>query len=99
LKALWLILFYARGYLFFAGIITVVACYLLLRNGTSALSALIWFKMMTSALGVWAQKERGKRELPFYRNQGLKLPALLGMPALLDGGVFVFGLTIVLKLL
>jgi hypothetical protein len=97
LKALRLILFYARGYLFFTGIITGAACYLLLRNGTGALSALIWFKMMTSALGAWGQKERSKGGMPFYRNQGLELPALLGLPALLDGGAFVLGLILTLK--
>ena len=99
MKTLRLIFFYARGYLFFTSLITCLSCYLLLHNGTGALTALIWLKIATSALGTWGQKERRKREMPFYRNHGLALGALLGLPASLDGGAFVLGTIFIVELL
>jgi hypothetical protein len=81
-----LLLLYARDFLVFSTLISLLTYYLYYRIGNGALTTLIWFKLITSIIGIVVHQGRKSKELFFYLNNGLGKKALMLAAA---GGDFI----------
>lgn len=93
-----LLLVYARDYLFYATLITGLSYYVFFHTGIGALTILIWFKLLTSLLGVFVHQNRKSKELAFYLNNGLGKKQLMIITLALDLLFWIAGMITIVRL-
>lgn len=96
-KQLRLLLIYTKDFIPYAGLITLLSYFVYFNAGNSALTVLIWFKTITSIIGVYFHQSRKSKELFFYLNNGLGKKELLLMSIAFDLGIWLVGIIIVVK--
>ena len=87
-----LIILYARDFLLFSVCMSLISYYVYLKLGNFILTQVIWFKMITTALGIYAHQRRKSKEIFFYMNNGLGKRHLLATACILDMGFWLAGL-------
>ena len=92
LKKLRLLSIYAKDFLFYAAVITLLTYYIYFITGIHALNIILWFKIITTALGVIIHQKRKAKELYFYMNNGLGKRELMSVAAAIDLLVWGIGL-------
>ena len=97
LKKLRLLSIYAKDFLFYSTIITLLTYFIFFNTGIHALNIIIWFKIITSALGVFIHQKRKSKELYFYMNNGLGTRELMIATSVIDLLVWAIGLTILVN--
>ena len=96
LKHLQLLLIYARDYLVYACLISLLSYYIYFNAGKSALQIIIWFKLLTTALGLYAHQKRKAREVFFFMNNGIGKRTLISQTAALDVGIWLLGFLLII---
>ena len=71
---------------------------LFLQLGTSAITGLIWFKFIATAIGIIVHNNRKVKENYFYRNLGLNKKELIIGAIAADIGIWILGFTIIVNL-
>ncbi len=96
-KKLRLLTIYARDFLFYATLITLLSYYIYFNTGISALNIIIWFKLITTTGGIFFHQKRKARELYFYMNNGLGKIELMMATALLDLLLWIIGMIVIVN--
>jgi hypothetical protein len=97
LKKLTLVLFYSRDFLTFSIIITLLTYSIYYTIGNTSLTAIFWFKLITILGGISIHQRRKSKELFFYMNNGLGKRELMISSAILDLGIWLFGIILMIK--
>jgi len=93
-----LLLLYARDFLVFSTLISLLTYYLYYRIGNGALTTLIWFKLLMSIIGIVVHQERKSKVLFFFMNNGLGKKTLMLSAAGGDFILWMIGITLLIKL-
>ncbi|MEL6835106.1 MAG: hypothetical protein AAFP77_19060 [Bacteroidota bacterium] len=96
-KKLRLLSIYGKDFLFYAALITLLTYFIFFNTGIHALNIIIWFKIITSALGAFIHQKRKAKELYFYMNNGLGKRELMVAAAAIDALVWGIGLAILVN--
>lgn len=99
LKYLKLGFVYSIDFLVFSGLITTLTFLLLIQLGTSTITILIWFKIITTIIGIIVHNKRKSKEYFFYMNIGLGKRELITYAITMDIVIWIIGFTIIIKLL
>ena len=97
-QSLKLGLIYSKDFFVFSGIITLLSFILFIQLGTSSLTVLIWFKVVTNAVGIFVHHNRKQKEYFFYMNIGLGKRELISYAIISDLAIWIIGITILIKL-
>ena len=95
-KHLQLLFIYAREYLVYAGLISLLSYFIYFNTGNSALQIIIWFKLLATALGLYAHQKRKAREVFFFMNNGIGKRTLISQTAALDVGIWLLGFLLII---
>lgn len=96
-RKLKLLFIYNRGYLLYAALMTLLSYYMYFSNGNSALMLVIWFKVITSGIGVFAYYKRKSQEVFFYLNNGFGKQELIAISWSLDLLLWLIGMVIIVR--
>ena len=98
MKTLRLIGTFYKSYLIASSIITIICMYLIYENGVEAITALIWFKLITLAIIVYYINLYKKNEFYYYQSLGLSKLFLWISTLLIDLLIFIISLSIILQI-
>ena len=96
-KKLKLLSIYSKDFLFYSILITFLSYYSYYIAGISALTAIIWFKIITSTIGIFIHQARRSKELFFYMNNGMGKIELMTMAVIVDFVIWLSGMIILVK--
>ena len=96
-RKLKLLSLYAGDFLVFSLSMTLLSFYVYYATGVGFLTAIIWFKIMTSAVGILVHQERKSKELFFYMNNGLGKKELMIITVSVDFVIWLFGMICIVK--
>ncbi|MCB0664684.1 MAG: hypothetical protein KDC80_02630 [Saprospiraceae bacterium] len=66
-------------------------------TGLGFLTAIIWFKIITSAIGIFIHQERKSKEQFFYMNNGMGKKELMTLSVLVDFAIWLPGMIYLVK--
>lgn len=89
---------YAKDFLIFGGVLSMISYMGWYYLGVKGLAALIWLKILGSLLGLYLHEKRRSKEIFFYLNNGLSKQPLLLFAGLLDIAVWIIGLVLLITL-
>ena len=92
IKKLRLLLIYSKDFLFYSILITILSYFIYYNTGNSGLTIIIWFKIITSIIGIFVHQDRKSNELFFYMNNGLGKKELMTTTVGLDLGIWTVGM-------
>lgn len=98
MKTLQLLYWYGRDFFVFAAFMTAATYTILTTAGMGALTALIWFKWISSGVGIVVHEYRNRHESAFYHNMGLGKITLMGLSLVVDFLVWLLGIVLVTQL-
>ncbi len=88
---------YAKDFLFYSMLITLLSYFIYSMTGIGALTALIWFKLITSAGGIFMHQNRKAQELAFYMNHGIGKKDLMVTAVIGDLLLWIVGIVVLVK--
>ena len=84
---------------FFSFLITLLTFGIFIQFGTSTITVLIWFKIITSLIGLIIHDKRKSKEIFFYMNIGVGKWGLIIYAVLVDLVLWISGFAVIIKLL
>ena len=96
-KKLKLLSIYSRDFLFYSILMSFLSYYSYYVSGLYFLTAIIWFKLTTTAIGIFIHQDRKAKELFFYMNNGLAKKELMTAAVIVDLGIWIFGMIVIVK--
>ena len=97
LRKIALCLLYARDYFRYAVVMSGITFYVFYELGLGALETIFWFKIITSAIGIWVHRNRKMPQIFFYLNNGLGPVPLISATLTFDMGIWIVGMRILLN--
>jgi len=89
---------FAKGFLLFALILSLLSFLIFSLNGLKSLSLLFWFKIFTSFLGIFIHSNFKAKETFFYMNIGIGKKELILFSLFLDFIFWFVGIFILIKI-
>ena len=96
-KKLRLLSIYAKDFLVFALLLSLLSYFIYFITGNSALNIIFWFKIITTGIGIYVHQNRKAKELFFYMNNGLGKRQLMITAVAVDIGVWLLGMIILVN--
>lgn len=88
---------YAKDFLLYSMLITLLSYFIYFITGIGALTALIWFKLITSVAGIFMHQNRKSLELAFYMNHGIGKKQLMATTVGVDLLVWLVGIIVLVR--
>lgn len=85
---------YAKDFLIFGAVLSMISYTGWYYLGTKGLAAIIWLKILGSLLGLYIHEKKRSKEIFFYLNNGLSKWPLLRFAGLIDIAVWLTGLVL-----
>ncbi|MEM6799886.1 MAG: hypothetical protein AAF696_00705 [Bacteroidota bacterium] len=97
LKRVKLLAIYAKDFLLFAFLMSGITYYIYVQLEIHLIGNLIWFKLISSGIGLYYHQNRKQGELFFYLNHGLGKLALILVALLTDFSTWLIGLILLIQ--
>ena len=96
-KKLKLLFIYAKDFLVFALLLSLLSYFIYFMAGNGVLNIIFWFKIITTAIGIYVHQNRKAKELFFYMNNGLGKRQLMITAVVVDLGIWLLGMIILVN--